>query len=118
MRVCEGTVRVRLHPTKGVTLAPGTEGSTLTAEDAAKILTIMVEGAMAAKCGIDRWSLYIPEAKVSKEAKQLPIAEVAKALKAGFKPRLRTGRFNQPCIVLGSEQDAAPKRKSNIIDLA
>lgn len=117
MRNFEGTVRVRVHPEKGVMLTPGVEGSTLTAADADKLLNVMLEGATKHKVGIDRWSLFAPAITLPEGAKQVPAAEVVKLLKTGLKPRLRQGKWGKPCLVIAAEQEST-KRKSSIIDLA
>ena len=83
MRNYEGTLRIRLHADKGITLDRGVKDSTLTAADAAQIARIMVEAAAKHKVGIDRWSLYIPQVseKLAKDDKQLPVSKVVAAMK-------------------------------------
>lgn len=119
MKVYNGTVRIRLHADKGITLDKGNESSTLTAADARIIADKMVEFATQHKCGIDRWCLYIPEVseKLAKDDKQLPVAKVKAALKdANNVPVLRKGRFS-PRLDIAPEVKVT-KRESKYQDLA
>ena len=116
MRNFEGTVRVRIHPTKGVTLDKGVEGSTLTAADAEKILAIAMGAAKQHKVGFSRWSFYIPTVNEAlPKGANLTLKDVEKA--KGKTPRLRLGKFAAPVLVLADEQ-APTKRESKIIDIA
>lgn len=118
MRHFEGTVRVRIHPTKGLTLDKGVSGSTLTAADAGEILAKSLEAAAAHKVGFDRWSFYIPgvNEKLPKEQATIPLATVLKHAK-GIEPRIRLGKFAKPVMVIADEP-APTTRKSAIIDIA
>lgn len=118
MRNFEGTVRVRIHPAKGLTLDKGVSGSTLTAADAGTILTTSLEAAARHKVQLDRWSFYIPgvNEKLGK-TDSLKISDVQAAVKAGKTPRVRLGKFGKPVLVLADEQTPT-KRESKIIDIA
>lgn len=116
MRDFEGTVRVRIHPTKGVMLDKGVAGSTLTAEDAGKILDLCMGAAKQHKVGFDRWSFYIPKVNEAlPKGANLTLKDMEKA--KGKTPRLRLGKFAKPVLVLADEQ-APTKRESTIIDIA
>ena len=115
----EGTLRIRFNPEKNfVMLDRGIQSSTLTPDEAESILDIMVEAADERKCGIDRWSLYIPEVseKLAKTAVVIPTTSVKKALKDGNKPFIRAGKWGKPQIVLGSPV-TSPKRVSKFVDI-
>jgi hypothetical protein len=111
MRNYEGTVRVRNHADRGITLDKGVAGSTLTAADATKILEIMVKAADERKVGIDRWSLYIPSVNENVKGEQLATSAVKKALKDGAKPTLMAAKFGKPCIKLATGQPTAKSTK-------
>lgn len=119
----EGTVRVRLHPVKGITLDVGVAGSTLTATDAPAILTTMVEQSLERKVGIDRWSLYIPElaATMKADAKHITAAMVKPFLAeyaAGKREvTLTKGKWGKPRMLLALPLERT-KKASAIIDLA
>lgn len=118
MRNFEGTVRVRIHATKGLMLDKGVSGSTLTAADAEKILDMSLGAAAKHKVEFDRWSFYIPgvNEKLGK-SDNLTLKDVQTAAKAGKTPRVRLGKFGKPVLVLADEQ-APTKRQSKIIDIA
>jgi hypothetical protein len=120
MRNFEGTLRVRLHADKGITLERGVKESTLTAADVGQIATIMVEAATKHKVGIDRWSLYIPEIneKLSKDDKTLPVAKVVAALNnPGNEVTLVAARFGLPKVVVAPKVTTI-KKASKYIDIA
>ena len=118
MRNFEGTVRVRIHPSKGVTLDRGVAGSTLTAADAERIIALAREAGAKHKVGFDRWSFYIPTVneKLAKN-ENLSLKDIDAALKAGKTPKVRLGKFAKPVLVLADDQ-APTKRESKIIDIA
>ena len=120
MRNFEGTLRIRLHADKGITLDRGVKESTLTAGDAAQIAVIMVEAAANNKVGIDRWSLYIPEVseKLAKDDKQLPVAKVTAALKnPNNEVTISAAKFGLPRMVIAPKVTTV-KKASKYIDIA
>ena len=121
MRTFSGTVRVRLDTEAGrVFLDRGVAGSTLTADDATKIVTIAVEAAKTHKVALDRWSFYVKgeSEKLPEDPKApLPAAVVAKALKENFKVSLRAVRFGKPAIWLLPDTPT-PVKVSKFQDLA
>jgi ribonuclease I len=120
MAAFEGTLKIRLHPVKGITLSKGDSNSTLTADDAASILKKMVSAAETHKVGIDRWSLYIPEVALSmtKDVKQLTLKQIKPFLEGtNHVPTVTQDRFKNPRLVLAAPMTVT-KRKSNIIDIA
>lgn len=118
MAIYEGTVRIRLHPKKGITLDKGNDTSTLTAGDAEQILTTMVSAAKQHKVGIDRWSLYIPElaAKLAKDAAQIPPAKVESFMDGSKTAVVTTDKFGKPRLLLAAPIKTV--RKSAIVDIA
>ena len=118
MAIYEGKVKIRLHPVKGITLSKGGEDAKFTASDADAILDMMVKAADQHKCGIDRWSLYIPElaAKMSKDDKQLPVAKVKAYMDGSREPVVTLGKFATPRMVLASPVKQV--KESKIIDIA
>jgi len=118
MAIYEGKVKIRLHPVKGITLSKGDEDSKFTASDAGAILDTMVKAADQHKCGIDRWSLYIPElaAKLSKDDKQLSVAKVKAYMDGSREPVVTLGKFATPRMVLASPVKQV--KQSKIIDIA
>jgi hypothetical protein len=116
MRAYEGTVRIRLHPTKGITLDKGAEGSTLKASDAERILALSVEAAQKHKAVLDRWSFYVPGAseKLAKDAKGLQPSAMAVQ---GATPRIRASRFGTPVLILAKDEPGQ-RAKSGIVDIA
>jgi hypothetical protein len=119
MRNFEGTVRVRIHPVKGLMLDKGVSGSTLTAADAAKVLSIALDAADKQKVGFDRWSFYLPgiNEKLKKEVKTIPSKVVAEAVKEGAWPMIRAGKFSNPVMVI-AKPTGEVKRESKIVDIA
>lgn len=121
MRTFSGTVRVRLDTEAGrVFLDRGVAGSTLTADDAAKILAIAVDAAKANKVGLDRWSFYVKgeSEKLPKDPKAtLPVTAVAKALKENFKVSLRAAKWGKPAVWLLPDTPT-PAKVSKFQDLA
>ena len=114
----EGTLRIRFNPEKNmVFLDKGVKDSTLTTDEAVSILDIMVEAADERKCGIDRWSLYIPEIseKLPKTTAVVTTAVIKKALKDGNEPFIRAGKWGKPQIVLGSPVKTV--RRSKFVDI-
>jgi hypothetical protein len=118
MRNFEGTVRVRIHPEKGIMLDKGISGSTLTAADAAKVLAIAIREAESRKVGLDRWSFYLPgeSQKVPMSVKQIPLTLIVEAIRAGATPTIRKGPWNSPRMVIA--KDGEVKRESKIVDIA
>lgn len=120
MRNYEGTFRIRLHADKGITLDRGVSSSTLTAADVNKALELMLEHATKNKCGIDRWSLYIPEVseKLSRDDKQLPVAKVKAAMKdPNNDVTLSAAKFGLPRINIAPKVTVT-KRQSKFVDIA
>jgi hypothetical protein len=120
MRNYEGTVRIIVHPVKGVQLTRGTAKSTLTAADVNQIASIMVEAAANNKVGIDRYSFYIPEVsqKLGVDDKQLPLSKAVAALKdTGNEVTLIAAKFGLPKLVVAPKVTTT-KKKSNIIEIA
>lgn len=114
----EGTLRIRHDSEKNhIVLQRGIQSSTLTPDDPGNILDIMVEAADERKCGIDRWSLYIPEVseKLPKTAAVVTTAAVKKALKDGNTPFIRAGKWGKPQVVLG--KPVTSKRVSKFVDI-
>jgi len=97
----EGNVDVIFHPEKGVSIQRGED---FNASEATELLETMISGAKDAKAGIDRWSLYIPEVSqtLARDAKQVPLAKVSKALKDGHEPTLTVGKWGKPRLVLAA----------------
>jgi len=120
MRNFEGTLRIRLHADKGITLDRGVKDSTLTAADAAQIASIMVEAAAKHKAGIDRWSLYIPEVseKLSHDDKQLPVSKVVAAMKdPNNDVTISAAKFGLPRMVIAPKVTTI-KKASKYTDIA
>ena len=116
----EGTYRIRFHADKGILLDKGAVDSTLTAADVDMALDKMLEAATKMKCGIDRWSLYIPEVseKLTRDDKQLSVAKVKAALKeAGNTVEIHAAKFGKPRMVIG-KPSAVTKRVSKYQDIA
>jgi hypothetical protein len=119
MRNFEGTVRVRIHPEKGVMLDKGVAGSTLTAADADKILALAIGAARQHKITqFNRWSFYIP--KVNEALPEGALHITLKDLEnAKGTARLRSGRWQMPVLVVADAAEQTPTaRKSKIIDIA
>jgi len=127
MAIYEGKININCDPSgKGVYINRGNDEATLSASDAVAILDTMVKAADQHKCGIDRWSLYIPEltAKLSKDDKQLPVAKVKAYMDGSREPALiarrsktRDGRtFVSPQIFLTSPVKVV--KESKIIKIA
>ena len=120
MRSYEGTVRVRIHAERGLMLDKGVSGSTLTAKDGDKILSLAIDAAKENGCGFYRWSFYIPgvNEKLSDEQETLTLAQVVKA-KQGMKltPRIKPDKYGKPRMTLA---DPEPKtlKASKYIDIA
>jgi len=97
----EGNVDVIAHPEKGISLQRGED---FNAGEAGELLETMVSAAKNAKVGIDRWCLYIPEVSqtLARDAKQVPLTKVNKALKDGHEPALTVGKWGKPRMVLAS----------------
>jgi hypothetical protein len=120
MRPYEGTIRLRLDPADSrVFIAKGAKDSTLTAEDAPRILSKMMEAAKAAKGGLCRWSVYSPEASqlLAKTDKILPLSAVEAALKRGDEPMLVAGRWGKPAIWLVSPMRSTGGSQSKYLDI-
>jgi hypothetical protein len=119
MRNFEGTVRVRIHPSKGVMLDRGVAGSTLTAADAERIMALAREAGAKHKVWFDRWSFYIPTVNEKlAENENLSLKDIDDALKAGKTPRVKSHKkYAKPVLVLADDQ-APTVRKSKIIDIA
>ena len=120
MRSYEGTFRIRLHADKGITVDRGVQGSKLTAADVNDAVQLMIEHATANKCGIDRWAMYIPgvNEKLSKDATQLTVASVKKAVKdPENEVTLQAARWGKPRIVIAPKVTVT-KRQSKFVDIA
>jgi hypothetical protein len=118
MATYEGTVRIRMHPDKGIILDRGIASSTLTAVDAPVIFQKMMESAEVYKTGIDRWSLYIPELaeKMAKSDKQIPVAKIKPFLDGTRAVTLTVGNYGSPRLVLASPVKVL--KTSKIVDIA
>jgi hypothetical protein len=117
MATFEGTVRIRLHPDKGITLDKGNSTSTLTAVDAPVIFGKMMEAAEKYGVGIDRWSLYIPEvATAMSDGKQIPIGKIKPYLDGSRAVTLIVGNYGTPRLLLASPVKVI--KTSKIVDIA
>lgn len=118
MATFEGTVRIRLHPVKGIMLDRGAATSTLTAVDAPVIFGKMMEAADAHNVGIDRWSLFIPEiaTAMAKSDKQIPIGKIKPLLDGSRAVTLTVGNYASPRLVLASPVRTV--KTSKIVDIA
>jgi hypothetical protein len=119
-RIYEGTVRIIVHPVKGVQLTRGVKGSTLTAADADKIASLMVDAAKQHKVGIDRWSFYIPEVnqKLATDDKHVPLSKAQAAIKDdGYSVALGVGNWGSPKLIVAPKVTST-KKQSNIIEIA
>ena len=116
----EGTFRIRHHADKGICIDRGAVDSTLTAADVDMALDKMLEAATKLKCGIDRWSLYIPEVseKLSRDDKQISVAKVKAALvEAGNNVEIHADKFGKPRMVIG-KPTMVTKRVTKYQDIA
>lgn len=120
MAIYEGKVRIRLHPVKGIILDKGVPTSTLTADDAETIMLTMVEAAKANNCGIDKWSMFIPELaqSMTKSEVQIPVGKVLKYMDDAEMREavIRTNKFGGPRLDYCSVEKTL--RKSKIMDIA
>ena len=120
MAIYEGKVRIRLHPVKGIFLDKGVPTSTLTADDAETIMLTMVEAAKANNCGIDKWSMFIPELaqSMTKAEVQIPVGKVLKYMDDAEMREavIRTNKFGGPRLDYCSVEKTL--RKSKIMDIA
>jgi hypothetical protein len=118
MATFEGTVRIRLHPVKGIVIDRGTATSTLTAADAPVILGKMLDAAEAHGVGIDRWSLYIPEVATAmkKSEKQIPIGKIKPYLDGSRAVVLTAGNYGSPRLIVASPVKTV--KTSKIVDIA
>ena len=123
MRNYEGTFRIRFNsekPQRGVYIERGVSTSTLTAADVNRALELMMEHAAKNKCGIDRWSLYIPEINdnMKPEETQVPVSKVKAFLKDPSKEvRLVAANWGKPRINIVGKVTST-KKQSSIIDIA
>ena len=119
MAIYEGKININCDPSgKGVYINRGNDEATLSASDAVAILDTMVKAADQHKCGIDRWSLYIPElaVKLAKDDKQLSVANVKAYMDGSREPVVTLGKFATPRMVLASPVKQV--KQSKIIDIA
>jgi hypothetical protein len=112
-----GSIRIRMHADKGVTLDRGIATSTLTAGDVDKILELSLEAATANKAGLDRWSFYVRGESENLKGDTIDPKVVRKALASGLKPTLVAAKFGKPAVWI--QPDLAPKAKTTkYVDIA
>lgn len=111
---CNGAFSIVNHPVKGI----GTKGGkalssfgTMTADDADKAVSKVIEHADSLGVPLDKWSVYIAgvNEKLTKEVKHLPVAALKKAVKAGWVATVEMGKFSHPRLTL---RDPAGDTKS------
>ena len=124
MPIYSGTVNVRLHDTKGVTVTRGNKEATATAADVEQILNVAIEAAAANNTGLCRYCFYIPgvNEKLARDAKQIPLAKVKAAIKEGLKPLLLTQKKypTNPQVVISNfstklDSTAAVKKSETVL---
>ncbi len=112
-----GSIRIRMHADKGVTLDRGIATSTLTAGDVDKILELSLEAATANKAGLDRWSFYVRGESENLKGDTIDPKVVRKALASGLKPTLVAAKFGKPAVWI--QPGLAPKAKTTkYVDIA
>ena len=93
-----GTFRASIVAKKGVemvALVRDVEGK-YDATNAAKSLSVWLEGANKAKLPLCKWSFYIPEYNQKVAGETIPVAAVEKALKDGLVPFMGVGQWGSP----------------------
>ena len=102
-----GGVDIAFHAKKGALVLQ--RGTDFEPTEATEILESMVDAAKSAKCGIDRYAVYIPDAKLAKDAKTISPAAVAGAFKKHGNVVLMANKFGQPFLLI-----AEPTEKSTV----
>ena len=117
-RIFEGRFDVRLNKETGViNLAKAVAGK-YSAEDAETVIATVIEGAKKHKVTVDRWSFYIKDVNQTlKDGENLKPAQLEKAMKAGFKPVIKAGKWGKPRLDLVNPVQQVGKQSDNIVTL-
>jgi topoisomerase IA-like protein len=115
-RIFEGRFNVRLNnETKVISLAKATDGK-YSAQDAETVIATIIEGAKKHKATADRWSFYIKDVNQTlKDGENLKPAQLEKAVKAGFKPVIKAGKWGKPRLDMVNPEAPTAKQNDNIV---
>jgi hypothetical protein len=115
-RIFEGRFNIRLNTETGViSLAKATDGN-YTAEAADWLVETILTGAKKHKADLDRWSFYIKDVNQKlAEGENLKASELQKAVKAGFKPVIKAGKWGKPRLDMVNPEAPSAKQNDNIV---
>jgi hypothetical protein len=115
-RIFEGRFNVKFDKgTKVISLAKAVDGK-YSAQDADAVAKLVVDAGKANKGLVDRWSFYIKDVNQKlKDGENLKPAELEKALKAGFQPVVKAGKWGKPRLDLVNPASPTTKQNDNIV---
>lgn len=106
-----GGVDLAINTKKGALVLQ--RGSDFEPSEARELTEAMIAAAKDAKCGIDRYAVYIPDLKVAKDAKAISPTAVAGALKKHDNVVLMANKFGQPFLLIAADE-GKPKSEREV----
>lgn len=115
-RIFEGRFNIHMDKgTKVISLVKAAEGK-YSATDAELVATTVAEASKKNKVDFNRWSFYIKDVNQKlKDGENLKSAELEKALKAGFQPVIKAGKWGKPRLDLVNPASPTTKQNDNIV---
>lgn len=107
-----GGVDLAINTKKGALVLQ--RGSDFEPSEARELAEAAIAAAKDAKCGIDRYAVYIPDLKVAKDAKVISPAAVAGALKKHDNVVLMANKFGQPFLLIAEADGNKPKAEREV----
>lgn len=107
-----GGVDLAINTKKGALVLQ--RGEDYQPEEAREVAEAAIAAAKDAKCGIDRYAVYIPDLKVAKDAKTISPAAVAGALKKHDNVVLMANKFGQPFLLIAKADGNKPKAEREV----
>ena len=104
-----GNVDIFVDESKGVYLKKGTD---FEPNEAEVILEYVLEEAKATKTPINRYAVYIPDAKLAEDAKTISAAAVAGAFKKHGNVALLANKFGQPFLLIAKPTEKPTAKRA------
>ena len=106
-----GNVDLAINTKKGALVLQ--RGEDFEPTETRELADAMVAAAKDAKCGIDRYAVYIPDLKVASDAKTISPTAVAGALKKHGNAVLMANKFGQPFLLIATDE-GKPKAEREV----